>query len=483
VRERRCHCDVQAPVILNAAQRSEGSGHRMRNPFRNPDPSAGPQDDNIVWKLPQIRMLPQPCEFITPEGGKPFPGFYLTGNADALMMSIERIDYDRKQAADSDGHADPHPRQRAQCQGIDHRSPVGDGSPDCAKQSQCAGVPGGRAKPGAPNKANFSLWRPGTEGGVRNEPNWAGQEARNWGLGIRGSGRAGCQTKPISRSGDLEPRAGVQNEANWAGADARDCGLGIRGYRRGGMSNEPNLQAYRPGVREQARQTKPISRPGDLETRSARKTQPICGVGGACETRRCVSHRQAAFPAATHFQWVEIGAETVSCVCESILVWMCHPDPRRGRPPCLPASRKAIGCWAWRTRATTGGCPYGRAKPCLAQMGIALKSTQRRSRAGVQILFRRADGGGRMARQRGVGGRCDSPAPDREAAGRHRRGRNQLVRRFSPASEGSAAGAIHRRRIGRQPGGTAGVATSWYGVSRRRCCCCNARGTSGKDKE
>jgi len=32
-------------VILNAAQRSEGSGHRMRTLLRTPDPSAAPQDD------------------------------------------------------------------------------------------------------------------------------------------------------------------------------------------------------------------------------------------------------------------------------------------------------------------------------------------------------------------------------------------------------------------------------------------------------
>ena len=32
-------------VILNAAQRSEGSRHRMRTPLRTPDPSAAPQDD------------------------------------------------------------------------------------------------------------------------------------------------------------------------------------------------------------------------------------------------------------------------------------------------------------------------------------------------------------------------------------------------------------------------------------------------------
>ena len=63
-------------------------------------------------------------------------------------------------------------------------------------------------------------------------------------------------------------------------------------------------------------------------------------------------------------------------VCENILAWMCHPDPRRGRPPCLPISLKAIGCWARRTRATTGGCPYGCACPCPTPMGIARKSAQ-----------------------------------------------------------------------------------------------------------
>jgi len=44
--------------------------------------------------------------------------------------------------------------------------------------------------------------------------------------------------------------------------------------------------------------------------------------------------------------------------------------PRRGRPPCLPSSLKAIRCWAWRARATTGGCPYGRARLCVAKWAL-----------------------------------------------------------------------------------------------------------------
>jgi len=45
MRMRPSYSDARPPVILNAAQRSEGSRHRMRNLLRTPDPPAAPQDD------------------------------------------------------------------------------------------------------------------------------------------------------------------------------------------------------------------------------------------------------------------------------------------------------------------------------------------------------------------------------------------------------------------------------------------------------
>jgi len=69
--------------------------------------------------------------------------------------------------------------------------------------------------------------------------------------------------------------------------------------------NEPNLRAHRPEVRGQARQTKPISRPGDLEPRAGVRNEANCSLwpgvaaaSGACGACRwcfatCRRHRQA----------------------------------------------------------------------------------------------------------------------------------------------------------------------------------------------
>ena len=45
-------------------------------------------------------------------------------------------------------------------------------------------------------------------------------------------------------------------------------------------------------------------------------------------------------------------------------------------PPCLPASSKTVVRRVCPARATTGGCPYGFARPCVAQMSIAQESAQ-----------------------------------------------------------------------------------------------------------
>jgi len=81
--------------------------------------------------------------------------------------------------------------------------------------------------------------------------------------------------------------------------------------------------------------------------------QAITAVGRGRET----THRSGRWPHTAKWKiprqpgpW----GTRLNRVCENILAWMCHPDPRRGRPPCLPISLKAIGRWAWRTRATTG---------------------------------------------------------------------------------------------------------------------------------
>ena len=59
-----------------------------------------------------------------------------------------------------------------------------------------------------------------------------------------------------------------------------------------------------------------------------------------------------------------------------------------GRPPCLPASLKAIGCWAWRIRATTGGCPYALHTALSGPKGMARKPAQTRDELGQLVWLR-----------------------------------------------------------------------------------------------
>jgi len=141
-------------------------------------------------------------------------------------------------------------------------------------------------------------------------------------------------------SAEARPRRRVTNKANLGGREARDWRIGDSKQRRRGMwehemSNKANLP-----------------------------------------------------PAGRHHR----GPETTTgqgrrCMCENIPAWMCHPNPRRGRPPCLPSSLKAIRCWAWRVRATTGSCPYGRVRLCVAQMGIARISAQTLADAETECGF------------------------------------------------------------------------------------------------
>jgi len=100
------------------------------------------------------------------------------------------------------------------------------------------------------------------------------------------------------------------------------------------------------------------------------KTNPITSGAGAY--RENPVHFGAVVP--------DDAAAPLRGVCENIPAWTYSPDSRRGRPLCLPVSSKAIWRWEWRTRATTGGCPYRRAGSRPARIGIARKSAQTRIR-------------------------------------------------------------------------------------------------------
>ena len=127
------------------------------------------------------------------------------------------------------------------------------------------------------------------------------------------SNRTGIREAFLHCRGPVRPDLYAPNKAN--------C-LRFRAENANGQKNKANSGRQEAGdgrpeengdvPREQLCKAKPIFRVLRLETRIGGKAKPI----------------------EANFVW------------ENILATVYHPEPRRGRPPCLPAPATAIGCLA-----------------------------------------------------------------------------------------------------------------------------------------